>query len=183
MKHRISFCSWRTAGILGLLLASSSPFASEAQNPPESKRQAQAFILPTWDGKVLKSSQLKGQVILLEFFQTGCPDCQEEAPELERLYKRYNQRGFTVVGVSHDRAGAPVVETFVKKYNLTYPIVIGDLSIAVSYIGIKPSDPSFRIPYIVLIDRQGFIVGKFEEGRDKEATDPKLLESLINKLL
>jgi len=174
---------WLTAWILGVLLASVSLPILQAQEQLEPKRQAEPFILPTWDGKVLKSSQLKGQVIMLEFFQTSCPGCQEDAPELERLYKQYKKRGFTVVGISHDRAGAKVVGPFVTKYNLTYPVVIGDLSIAVSYIGITPSNPSFRIPYIVLIDRKGVIVGQFEQGKDKEATDPKLLEARIQKLL
>jgi peroxiredoxin len=183
MKNRMLLGLWLTAGILGVLLASGSLPILQAQDQLEPKRQAEPFILPTWDGKVLKSSQLKGQVIMLEFFQTSCPDCQEDTPELERLYKQYKKRGFTVVGISHDRAGAKVVGPFVTKYNLTYPVVIGDLSIAVSYIGITPSNPSFRIPYIVLIDRKGFIVGQFEQGKDKEATDPKLLEALIQKLL
>lgn len=174
---------WLTVGILGALLAWGSLPNIQAQDQLESKRQAEPFILPTWDGKVLRSNQLKGQVIMLEFFQTGCPDCQEDAPELERLYKQYKKKGFTVVGISHDRSGAKVVGPFVSKYNLTYPVVIGDLSIAISYIGITPSNPSFRIPYIVLIDRKGFIFGEFEQGKDKEATDPKLLEPLIQKLL
>jgi peroxiredoxin len=136
-----------------------------------------------WDGNVLKSSQLKGQVIMLEFFQTWCPDCQKVAPEIERIYEQYRKKGFTVVGISHDKEGAKVIEPYVRKYRLTYPVVIGDLSIAVNYIGITPSNPSFRIPYIVLIDRRGFIIGQFEEGKDKEASDPKLLEALVKKLL
>jgi thiol-disulfide isomerase/thioredoxin len=40
-------------------------------------RPAPMFVLPTWDGKVLKSASLKGQVVVLEFFQTWCPDCQQ----------------------------------------------------------------------------------------------------------
>jgi peroxiredoxin len=183
MKPQMLLRSWLTAGILEVLLIWGSLPIIQAQDQLRPKRQGEPFILPTWDGKVLKSSQLKGQVILLEFFQTGCPDCQEEAPELERLYQQYRKRGFMVVGISHDRAGAKVVGPFVSKYNLTYPVVIGDLSIAVNYIGITPSNPSFRIPYLVLIDRKGFIVGQFEQGKDKEATDLKLLKALIKKLL
>jgi len=183
MKHRMLLRSWLTAGILGVLLVWGSLPIIPAQDQHNPNRQGEPFILPTWDGKVLKSSQLKGQVILLQFFQTGCPDCQEEAPELERLYQQYSKKGFTVVGISHDRKGATAVGPFVRKYDLTYPVVIGDLSIAVNYIGITSSNPSFRIPYIVLIDRKGFIVGQFEQGKDKEATDLKLLTALIKKLL
>jgi len=174
---------WLNVGVFGVLLAWCFSAVSSAQDEVERRRQAEAFVLPTWEGKILKSSDLKGQVIMLEFFQTWCPDCQKAAPEIERMYEQYKKRGFTVVGISHDKEGAKVVGPYVKKYHLTYPVVIGDLSIAVSYTGITPAKPSFRIPFVVLIDRKGFIAGQFEEGKDKEATDPKLLEALIKKLL
>jgi peroxiredoxin len=166
-----------------MLVALCFPMVAKTQEQVEPGRRAEAFVLPTWDGKVLKSSSLKGQVIMLEFFQTWCPDCQKAAPEIERMYKQYKKQGFTVVGISHDKEGAKIVESYVKKYKLTYPVVIGDLSIAVSYTGITPAKPSFRIPYIVLIDRNGLIAGQFEEGKNDEATNPKSLEVLIKKLL
>jgi peroxiredoxin len=139
--------------------------------------------LPTWDGKIVKSSNLKGQVIVLEFFQTWCPDCQKASPQLEKLYERYKDQGLSVVGISHDKEGAKAIEPFIKKYGISYPVAIGDLSIAVNYIGITPEKPTFRIPYIVLIDRKGYIVGEYEEGTHKEAMDAKLLEEQIKKLL
>jgi cytochrome c biogenesis protein CcmG/thiol:disulfide interchange protein DsbE len=140
-------------------------------------------VLPTWDGKVLKSASLKGQVIVLDFFQTWCPDCQQTAPELEKLYRSYKDQGLTVVGISHDRDGARAVEPYVKKYDLTFPILIGDSSIAINYMGVSRERPSFRIPNVILIDRQGNIVARFEEGIHKEAMDIKLLETRIKKLL
>ncbi|HKZ42986.1 MAG TPA: TlpA disulfide reductase family protein [Candidatus Hodarchaeales archaeon] len=174
---------WLKAGLLGVVVVLYNPIVTRTQEQVESGRRAEAFVLPTWDGKVLKSSSLKGQVIMLEFFQTWCPDCQKAAPEIEQIYKRYKEKGFTVVGISHDKEGAKVVEPYVKKYSLTYPVVIGDLSIAVSYTGLTPAKPGFRIPFIVLIDRNGLIAGQYEEGKNDEATDPKLLEALIKKLL
>ena len=146
-------------------------------------RPAPDFVLPTIDGKVLKSASLKGRVIVLDFFQTWCPDCQQTSPELEKLFKRYKDQGLIIVGISHDKEGAKVVEPFVKKYGLTYPVLIGDLSIAVSYIGITPEKPNFNIPYVILIDRKGNIVGEYQEGIHKEAMDIKLLEERIKKLL
>lgn len=154
-----------------------------AQEPEKVPRPAPYFILPTWDGKVLKSTSLKGQVVLLEFFQTWCPDCQETSPKLQKLYEQYKDQGFTVAGISHDKDGATAIGPFVKKYGLTYPVVIGDLSVAISYIGITPQKPSFRIPHVFLIDRKGNIVGDYEEGTHKEAMDIPFLEGRVKKLL
>ena len=156
---------------------------SGGQEAVVAPQPAPYFILPTWDGNTVRSSSLKGKVVLLEFFQTWCPDCQKSVVELEKLYKRYKERGLVVVGISHDREKAVVVEPFLKKYGLTYSVLLGDLSVAVNYIGITPQQPKFNIPYMVLIDRQGNIAGRFQEGHDKEASDIQLLEERIKKLL
>lgn len=169
------------AGIVFLLLT----FAAVciAQKTGQTFRAAPYFILPTWDGKVLRSTSLKGQVVLLDFFQTWCPDCQETSPKLQKLYEQYKDRGLAVIGISHDKDATKSIEPFVKKYGITYPILLGDLSIAISYIGVTPQKPSFHIPYVVLIDRKGNIVGEYEQGIHKEATDIPALEEHIKKLM
>jgi peroxiredoxin len=154
--------------------------APEKQAGPE---PAPYFILPTWDGQVIKSTSLKGKVILMAFFQTWCPDCQRTNPLLEKLYRKHKERGLVVLGVSHDRGKARDVEPYVKKYGLTYPIVLGDISVAVNYLRVSPQRPNFSIPYLVLVDRQGNIVGRFVEGRDKETHDMQRLEERITPLL
>lgn len=148
------------------------------------KQPAPYFILPTWDGNTLRSTSLKGKVVVLDFFQTWCPDCQKSAVELEKLYKKYKDQGLIVVGISHDREKSAVVAPYVKQYNLTYPILLGDVSVALNYIpGMTPQTPKFNIPYLVLIDREGNVAGRFQQGHEKEATDSNLLEVQIKKLL
>ena len=156
-----------------------------AQDPTvDVKQQAPYFILPTWDGNTLRSSSLKGKVVVLDFFQTWCPDCQKSGVELEKLYQKYKDRGLVVVGISHDREKSAVVAPYLKKYNLTYPVLLGDISVALNYIpGMTTQAPKFNIPYIILIDRDGNIVGRFQQGHEKEATDTNLLEVRIKKLL
>jgi peroxiredoxin len=166
--------------VAGLLWISIVVVAQESGRVP---RPAPYFILPTWDGKVLKSTSLKGQVVLLDFFQTWCPDCRETSPKLQKLYERYKDQGFTIVGISHDKDGAAAIGPFVRKYGLTYPVVMGDHSVAISYIGITPQKPSFRIPYVFLIDRKGNIVGEYEEGTHKEALDIPFLDGRVKMLL
>lgn len=150
----------------------------------EVKLPAPYFILPTWDGNTLRSTSLKGKVVVLEFFQTWCPDCQKSGVELEKLYQKYKDRGVVVVGISHDREKSAVVAPYLKKYNLTYPVLLGDISVVLNYIpGVTPQSPKFNIPYVVLIDREGNIDGRFQQGHEKEATDIEQLEERIKKLL
>ena len=121
---------------------------------------------------------------MLDFFQTWCPDCQKSSGELEKLYQKYKDRGLVVVGISHDREKSAVVTPYLKKYNLTYPVLLGDVSVALNYIpGIRPEAPKFNIPYVVLINREGNIAGRFQQGHEKEATEINLLEERIKKLL
>jgi|WetSurMetagenome_2_1015567.scaffolds.fasta_scaffold132861_2 peroxiredoxin len=172
--------------LLGILMSGGCfPLGAQTQTFQVAfKKPGPLFILPTYDGKVVKSSTLKGKVILLEFFQTWCPDCQKSAPVLQSLYQKYKDQGFVVVGISHDKEREKAVEPFVKKYNLGYPVCLGDLSIAINYIsGFSPEKPSFRIPYLVFIDRTGMIVGQYEEGKNPEATDPPFIEKEIQRLL
>ena len=88
------------------------------------------------------------------------------------------------MGISHDKEKSAVVAPHLKKYNLTYPVLLGDFSVVLSYIqGVTPQAPKFNIPYIVLIDRNGNIAGRFQQGHEKEAMDINLLEERIKKLL
>jgi thiol-disulfide isomerase/thioredoxin len=171
---------------IGLFLLYCTSLAGQTVKVPLQVVPASPFILPAVDGQVLKSSSLKGKVVLLEFFQTWCPDCKKAAPQMEALYQKYKDQGFVAVGVSHDQLSLPdasarakVVEPFVKNYNITYPILLGDYSIGMNYI----QKPSFHIPYLVFIDRKGNIVGRYEEGKDKEATDFVFIENQIKQLL
>lgn len=161
--------------------AAGQEFTVEVKQPAQ---PAPYFILPTWDGNTLRSSSLKGKVVVLDFFQTWCPDCQKSGVELEKLYQKYKDQGLIVVGISHDREKSAVIAPHLKKYNLTYPVLLGDISVVLSYIpGVTPQAPKFNIPYIVLIDRNGNIAGRFQQGHEKEAMDINLLEERIKKLL
>ena len=155
------------AAWLAIALCAAGISSAEPLQKKVAQESAPYFILPTWDGQVIKSTSLKGKVVLMAFFQTWCPDCQRTNPLLEKLYRKYKDRGFVVLGISHDRGKAKDVEPYIKKYGLTYPIVLGDISIAVNYLRVSPQQPNFSIPYLVLVDRKGNIVGRFVEGRNE----------------
>lgn len=178
LPNRWVLAAWLATALCAAGTASDVPPQKKVEREP-----APYFILPTWDGQVIKSTSLKGQVVLMAFFQTWCPDCQRTNPLLEKLYRKYKDRGLVVLGISHDRGKAKDVEPYIKKYGLTYPIVLGDFSIAINYVKVSAQRPNFSIPYLVLVDRKGNIVGRFVEGRNEETHDLKKLEARITPLL
>ena len=178
LRNRSFLAIWLAIAVHAAAGAPAAPLQKKVETEP-----APYFILPTWDGQVIKSTSLKGKVVLMAFFQTWCPDCQRTNPLLEKLYRKYKDRGFVVLGISHDRGKAKDVEPYIKKYGLTYPIVLGDFSIAINYLKVSPQRPNFSIPYLVLVDRKGNIAGRFVEGSNEETHDLKKLEERITPLL
>ena len=66
-------------------------------------KKASDFELKTSDGKTVQLSQLKGKVVLLNFWATWCGPCRKEIPDFLEVYKEYKGKGFEIVGVSHSR--------------------------------------------------------------------------------
>jgi cytochrome c biogenesis protein CcmG/thiol:disulfide interchange protein DsbE len=74
----------------------------------------------TLDGKAARLSDLRGKVVVLNFWATWCPPCVDEAPSLNALQRRIAPLGGVVLGVSvDDDQGA--YEDFLKAYNISYP--------------------------------------------------------------
>lgn len=148
-------------------------------------RRAPNFSLPDWQHHWVKLSDYAGKVVVLEFMQTRCPYCHATAQILEELYQKYKDEGLMVISVSHDPNKEKDIKLIVEQYGLTYPILVGDLGIAIRYIGITPEHNTFTIPYIFVIDRQGNIAGEFVYDRDLEffADEKNNLEKEIVPLL
>ena len=76
-----------------------------------------SFVL---DGKPTRLSELKGKVVLLNFWATWCPPCVDEAPSLNALQRRIAPMGGTVLGISVDDDDE-AYKDFIKKYELDFP--------------------------------------------------------------
>jgi peroxiredoxin len=157
--------------VASLLLATASSGAAQGSPARGSQRQAPDFTLNDLQGRKVSMNDFRGKVILLEFFQSGCPACRLEAPLLEHLYSEYQKKGVVVVGISHDQGGVEAVKKFASEFGITYPLLMGDLEVAVRYVGITPLNPSFTIPRYFLIDRKGTIVRQILPGDAKSASE------------
>jgi len=90
-------------------------------------KPAPDFELPIADGKgKIKLSDLKGKVVLLNFFAYWCGPCNEAAPRLERIWREYKDKGVVVVGVAIWSSDGAFEEAqkFIQKHGLTFPIVV-----------------------------------------------------------
>jgi len=126
------------------------------------------------DGGDIRLSQLRGNVVFLNFWATWCEPCREEMPSMERLHRAYKDRGLAVVAISLDSQGASVVNPFVKKLGLSFPVGL-DPKMAV-----RETYGVWAVPSTFIIDRKGKRV-LFANG--SREWDGKAAHALIESLL
>ena len=80
------------------------------------------FTLNDLDGKPVRLSDLKGKVVLVNFWATWCPPCRKEMPDLDALYKQYQRQGLVVLAISDEEASK--VKSFLAEHPVTYTILL-----------------------------------------------------------
>jgi peroxiredoxin len=85
-------------------------------------RQKATFTLTDLQGKTWSLSDLRGKVVLVNFWATWCPPCRKEMPDLETLYRRFAAQGFVVLAISDEDAGK--VTPFIAQRGITYPVLL-----------------------------------------------------------
>lgn len=116
-------------------------------------KPAQNFPL-TLAGKSEHLSDLKGKIVVLNFWATWCPPCVEETPALNRLQKYIDSRGGMVLGVSVDEDGA-AYEKFLKDQSVVFPTYRDATKKSAADYGTS------MYPETYIIDRHGKIARKF----------------------
>ena len=91
---------------------------------PENEKLAPNFILETVTGKKVSLKDFKGKAILLNFWATWCEPCKKELPSMQKIYEELSSDGVEVIAISIDRNKKKRVEKYIKKYNLTFPILL-----------------------------------------------------------
>lgn len=129
---------------------------------------------PNPEGKLLKLSDLRGKVVLIDFWASWCGPCRRENPNVTRIYEKYHDKGFEVYSVSLD-SDAGSWKRAIESDKLVWPNHVSDLkkwqSKAAATYGVN------SIPSTFLLDRDGRIVQKNLRGADLERAVQRLLEN------
>jgi peroxiredoxin len=114
--------------------------------------QAPDFQLSALDGRLVRLSDLRGRVVLVNFWATWCAPCRVEMPWLAEFDSRYRILGLTVLGVSVDDGGRERVATFVRERRVSYPILLKDQDVELRFGGVR------FLPQTFFVGRDGKII-------------------------
>lgn len=119
-RPRRSVWLWVAAGLLmALLVLMAWGLRARAGGPLEAGL-APDFSLTTFGGETITLSDLRGQVVIINFWASWCPPCREEAAYLEATWRKYQDRGVVFVGVDYVDA-EPNALAYIEEFDITYP--------------------------------------------------------------
>jgi peroxiredoxin len=135
----------------------------------DAARQLVDFTLSDLQGNSWHLRDLKGKVVLVNFWATWCPPCRKEMPDLQALYDKYKDQGFVVVSISDEKAAK--VQLFISERKITYPVLLDP--------GRKVND-LFQvegIPKSFVYDREGKLVAQSIDMRTRNQFQQMLAQA------
>jgi len=139
-------------------------------------QKAPEFSLKKVTGGELKSSELKGKVVVVDFWATWCVPCKKEIPEYVKLREKLKGLDVEFVGVTFDSASADEVLPYLKDLGITYPVVMGTDEVDVGFGG------HLGYPTTFLVDKDWNIHKKYLGNvPTKMASLEKEITTLLNK--
>jgi thiol-disulfide isomerase/thioredoxin len=135
------------------------PVLRFASNPEPAPR----LVIHDLAGKVTSMDELKGKVVLVNFWATWCPPCRAEIPSLIELQKRHSDR-LQIIGISEDDS-VDDVHAYVQKMGINYPVVMSTPELVQAYGGVA------ALPTTFVVDTEGRVVQRHLGLLNAEDTD------------
>ena len=132
------------------VLKNRTPFS---ERKPAVNELAPEIALADLSGKMLRLSELKGKVVLLNFWASWCPPCKAELSEFQKVYETHGDKGFEVVALAIDEIPASLV----MEMRLSFPVAVVNKRVSRDYGDIA------NVPASFLIDKEGRIIKKINE--------------------
>jgi len=159
---------------LGLVLMAGTSVAAETASMP-SADPLFAATLADFDGKPVPLADLKGKLVVLNFWATWCGPCRMEIPHLIEAQEKYGPRGIVFIGAAVED-NADSVRDFGKAYGINYTVAMAgkDQGIALlRALGNKIAG----LPFTIVLDRQGNIVAV-----KRGIMTPALMQQILDPL-
>jgi thiol-disulfide isomerase/thioredoxin len=124
------------------------------------------FTLSDLEGKSWSLSELRGKVVLVNFWATWCPPCRKEMPDLDALYQKFRNQGLVILAIDDEEVGK--IKPYLAEHPVSYPILLDPG---------RKANQSFRvegIPKNFVFDREGKLVAQSIDMR----TQKQFLEML-----
>ncbi len=128
----------------GLILIS----CSEGGEDPLIGSAAPTFQLPELGGAEIALSQLRGRIVIIDFWATWCPPCLFQIPILNAIRESHSADEVFVLGIAVDVEGAEAVAPYAEENGIGYPVLLGDEDLAIRF-----GAPGF--PYLVVLGPDG----------------------------
>lgn len=164
----MQFVKQISALLLGVTLLFSGAVFAKSVN-----QEAPNIALPGANGQLIKLSDFKGQVVMVNFWASWCQPCRTEMPLIEDLYQRYKKIGFTVLGVNVDE-DPKNGQKMLKETPVSFPVVYDSKNKFIEKYQVQ------AMPSTYMVDRKGNIR---EIHRGYKDGDEAEYEKYIRKLL
>lgn len=172
MTNKSKYTFFLVVLLLALVVIGCSKAREEEQiRMIELGKPAPDFTLQDTTGRIWQLSELKGQVVFVNFWATWCPPCREEMPAMQKLFEVMPRDRFKMLAIlSND--SPQLAANFAKKGGFNFPILIDPVSETAQAYGIT------GVPETYIVDKQGILRQKYLGPRDwnSEVAQQMLLE-------
>lgn len=147
---------------LSALLLGLTPSLSAGTVP----RPAKPLEFKSLAGETVSLEKLRGKAVLVMFFSTDCPHCQQAAARMAPVYQQLRGKGFEIIGLAMNPGAAANLRSFKEKYDVEFPVGLASRNEFAAFAELSLME-RFYYPYFLYVDPKG-VVQEEKQGRDRQ---------------